>query len=214
GHHCCCAPAPIGARRCRATSRYPISRAICSCAGWICSARPPTSSTNLPSSSRPTSSPTAWRAACGTDTSSATIPTRPPWSSTMPELKQIQEPGAAPRAKPSMSAFLGLGFRPIYMAGAAWALISIALWIFAPQWLGAPLSGVYWHAHEMLWGFIITIAVGFLLTASATWTGVNPLHGWPLGVLCVLWVIARLGFLFGGLDGFRIACVAEAAFFL
>lgn len=132
----------------------------------------------------------------------------------MPELMKIQEPGAAPRAKPSMSAFLGLGFRPIYMAGASWALISIALWIFAPQWLGAPLSGVFWHAHEMLWGFIITIAVGFLLTASATWTGINPLHGWPLGVLCLLWVAARLGFLFGGMQGFMIACVAEGLFFL
>lgn len=132
----------------------------------------------------------------------------------MSELMQIQEPDAAPRARPSMSAFLALGFRPIYMAGASWALISIALWIFAPQWLGAPLSGVFWHAHEMLWGFIITIAVGFLLTSSATWTGINPLHGWPLGVLCLLWMAARLGFLFGGMDGFRIACVAEAAFFL
>ncbi|MDN5842895.1 MAG: NnrS family protein [Alcaligenaceae bacterium] len=132
----------------------------------------------------------------------------------MPELIQIQEPDAPPRAQPSISAFLGLGFRPIYMAGASWALISIALWIFAPQWLDGPLSGVFWHAHEMLWGFILTIAVGFLLTSSATWTGINPLHGWPLGVLCLLWMVARLGFLFGGIDGFRIACVAEAAFFV
>src|SRR3546814_10957688 len=95
----------------------------------------------------------------------------------MPELMQIQEPGAAPQARPSMNALLGLGFRPIYMVGASWALISIALWIFAPQWLDGPLFGVFWHAHEMLWGFLITIAVGFLLTSSATWQGINPFHG-------------------------------------
>ena len=116
--------------------------------------------------------------------------------------------------RPSLAAFLGLGFRPLYLAGAAWALISIALWIFVPQVLDGPLSLVYWHAHEMLWGFIITIAVGFLLTASATWTGFNPLSGRPLGLLCLLWLIARIGFLAGGMPGFRMAASAELLFFL
>lgn len=96
----------------------------------------------------------------------------------MSRLLNIEEPAAAAQ-RPSMTAFLALGFRPLYIAGAAWALISIALWIFAPQTLDGPLPHVYWHAHEMLWGFIITIAVGFLLTASATWTGFNPLAGRP-----------------------------------
>jgi len=131
----------------------------------------------------------------------------------MSRLLNIEEPAAAAQ-RPSMTAFLALGFRPLYMAGAAWALISIALWIFVPQVLDGPLPHVYWHAHEMLWGFIITIAVGFLLTASATWTGFNPLSGRPLGLLCLLWVIARVGFLAGGLPGFWIATAAEVLFFL
>lgn len=132
----------------------------------------------------------------------------------MSKLMHIEEAPAAPARSPSMHAFLALGFRPLYIAGAAWALISIALWIFAPQLIGAPLSGVFWHAHEMLWGFIITIAVGFLLTASATWTGFNPLHGRPLAATCVLWIVARAGYLFGGMTGFTIACIAESLFFL
>lgn len=131
----------------------------------------------------------------------------------MSRLLSIEEPAAAP-ARPSMTAFLALGFRPLYLAGAAWALISIALWIFVPQALNGPLPLVYWHAHEMLWGFIITIAVGFLLTASATWTGFNPLSGRPLGLLCLLWLVARVGFLTGGLTGFWIATAAEVLFFL
>jgi len=102
----------------------------------------------------------------------------------------------------------------LYFMGAGWALVSIALWIYAPQVLDGPLAGVYWHAHEMLWGFIITIAVGFLLTASATWTGFNPLHGRPLGWLCLFWVIARIGFLLGGDVGFWFASLAEMLFFL
>jgi len=130
----------------------------------------------------------------------------------MSRLLNIDEPAPAV-LRPSMTAFLALGFRPLYLAGAAWALISIALWIFAPQLLDGPLSLVYWHAHEMLWGFIITIAVGFLLTASATWTGFNPLSGRPLGLLCLLWLIARIGFLTGGLAGFWIATAAELLFF-
>ncbi|HEX7387579.1 MAG TPA: NnrS family protein [Castellaniella sp.] len=132
----------------------------------------------------------------------------------MSRLISIEEHPAPGPVQPSMAAFLTLGFRPLYFAGTAWALISIALWIFAPQVLTGPLSMVYWHAHEMLWGFIITIAVGFLLTASATWTGFNPLHGWPLGVLVLLWLVARIGFLFGGLTGFWVATVAECLFFL
>ena len=131
----------------------------------------------------------------------------------MADLLQIEERNPAPTHRPDMKACLSLGFRPLYIAGAGWALISIALWIFAPQLLGQPLAAVAWHAHEMLWGFIATIAVAFLLTASATWTGFNPLKGTPLGLVCLLWVIARAGYLFGGTTGFWIAGIAESAFF-
>ncbi|WP_322996317.1 NnrS family protein [Castellaniella sp.] len=132
----------------------------------------------------------------------------------MSRLLNVEEPAAAAPAGPSMAAFLALGFRPLYIAGASWAVISMALWIFSPQLLGEPLTLVAWHAHEMLWGFIITIAIGFLLTASATWTGFNPLHGKPLALLCILWCIARIGFLVGGITGFWIATAAELLFFL
>lgn len=127
---------------------------------------------------------------------------------------QIEEPLRAPTSAPNLQVFFSLGFRPLYIAGSAWALISIALWIFAPQLLRQPMLGVIWHAHEMLWGFIATIAVAFLLTASATWTGFNPLKGWPLGLVCLLWLIARIGYLMGGDMAFRVACLSETAFFL
>jgi uncharacterized protein involved in response to NO len=115
---------------------------------------------------------------------------------------------------PDMTAFLSLGFRPLYIAGCGWALIAIVLWIFLPNWLQPPLNGVAWHAHEMLWGFIATIAVGFLLTASATWTGHNPLKSKGLALLCGLWLLARIGFLAGGQAAFTLALLAETAFFL
>ncbi|MCC2594822.1 NnrS family protein [Pusillimonas sp. MFBS29] len=131
----------------------------------------------------------------------------------MAEVLQPTSPSQASPSRPNMQAFLSLGFRPLYIAGGSWALISIAIWIFAPQWLNPPLVGMAWHAHEMLWGFIATIAVAFLLTASATWTGFNPLKGTPLGLVCLLWVVARIGFLIGGDVATHVACASELAFF-
>lgn len=114
---------------------------------------------------------------------------------------------------PQWAAFLSLGFRPLYIAGCSWAIISIALWIYAPQWLTGALSGVLWHAHEMLWGFVATIAVGFLLTASANWTGMNPLHGRALGGLTLLWIMARVSFFVPGATALSIAALCELLFF-
>ena len=86
-----------------------------------------------------------------------------------------------------------MGFRPLYLAGSAWALISVLLWVHAPSLLRGELNGLAWHAHEMLWGFVATIAVGFLLTAGANWTGRNPLRGNALAALCLVWLArARL----------------------
>lgn len=130
----------------------------------------------------------------------------------MAEVLHIREQVQS-AARPDLHAFLSLGFRPLYIAGCGWALISIAIWIFAPQWLNAPLSGLAWHAHEMLWAFIGTIAVAFLLTAAATWTGFNPLKGGPLALICLLWLVARVGFLIGGDTATHVACASELAFF-
>ena len=100
------------------------------------------------------------------------------------------------------------------MAGAAWALIAIGIWVYAPLALTGPLRGIAWHAHEMLWGFIATIAVAFLMTAGANWTGINPLKGRVLAIACVLWLVARAGFLVGADTMFWVAMAAELLFFL
>ncbi len=127
----------------------------------------------------------------------------------------IYEPSAHRNApRPSVAAFLEFGFRPLYLAGTAWAAIAVAIWVFAPQWLPGPLPGLAWHAHEMLWGFLATIAVGFLLTAGANWTGANPLSGVPLALVALCWLVARAGFLVDDARAFVVASVAEVAFFL
>ncbi len=111
-------------------------------------------------------------------------------------------------------ALLSDPFRPLYLAGTAWAAVVAAVWVFAPHLLRARLTGVAWHAHEMLWGFVATIAVGFLLTAGASWTGIRPLGQRALGTLCLLWLTARVGFLASGPVGFWVATLAEVSLFI
>ena len=131
----------------------------------------------------------------------------------MSTLIPIREPGATAAAGPSWRAFLELGFRPLYLAGASWALVSVLIWIFVPHWAGGELAGLPWHAHEMLWGFVATIAIGFLLTAGANWTGITPLAGPPLGALLALWAAARVGYLLPQPSALWVAAAAEFLFF-
>lgn len=129
-------------------------------------------------------------------------------------LLQPKEPTPKTPAPPSLKAFLELAFRPLYLAGVGWALVAVALWIYAPALLTGPLGGIAWHAHEMLWGFIATIALAFLMTAGASWTGVTPMTGRLLAVACALWAVARIGFLLPVEAAFWVAMASELAFFL
>lgn len=131
----------------------------------------------------------------------------------MAELHQINEPPRPPGA-PSFSALFSLGFRPLYIGGMAWGLVAIFIWVFVPDLISPQLGPLAWHAHEMLWGFIATIAVGFLLTAAATWTGTNPVQGRALAALCGLWLVARLAYLAPGTAMLILAVLAESLFLL
>ena len=90
---------------------------------------------------------------------------------------------------------LSYGFRPFFLAAAAWAMVDMILWMSLFEHGGNlpsrfdPLS---WHIHEMLFGFIMAAIAGFLLTAVANWTGRPPIRGWLLGLLVTAWVVGRL----------------------
>ncbi|MGB3820540.1 NnrS family protein, partial [Achromobacter pulmonis] len=132
----------------------------------------------------------------------------------MSTLLTLEEPAADGAARPNWRAFTEMGFRPLYLAGCSWALLSVLLWVFAPARLTGVLNAMPWHAHEMLWGFVATIAVGFLMTAGANWTGRNPLRGGPLAALCVAWLVARGAYLVPGMTAFAIAAAADLLFFV
>ncbi|WBY01092.1 NnrS family protein [Ramlibacter tataouinensis] len=101
----------------------------------------------------------------------------------------------SPPAAPAGLPLLRLGFRPFYIGAAAFAAISLPLWI--GLWLGhvaLPMAvpPMLWHAHEMLFGFAMAVIVGFLLTAGKAWTGLDTPRGAALGALAGLWLAARL----------------------
>lgn len=118
-------------------------------------------------------------------------------------MQQSQMIPNLPKSKPGFSweAFLSLGFRPFYIAGAAYAAISVPLWvasIFGLVEINGPLEGVLWHSHELIFGFAVVILVGFLFTAVQNWTGRKTPNGLALGGLLALWLAARVLLFVGG----------------
>lgn len=94
-----------------------------------------------------------------------------------------------------------LAFRPFFLAGSLFALLAIPLWVavWTGLWPGFQPTGGWlsWHRHEMLFGFAMAIVAGFLLTAGQTWTGQPGISGNKLMALAAVWLLARLGWLFG-----------------
>jgi len=104
-------------------------------------------------------------------------------------------------AAPSASAcpLLEKGFRPFFLAGAAFAVIAVPLWLVALKGglqPGGAFGALQWHAHEMLFGFSTAIVAGFLLTAISNWCGRETVTGWPLGLLAGLWLLGRAAVFF------------------
>lgn len=89
----------------------------------------------------------------------------------------------------------GRAFRPFFLGLAIYGALGVPWWTLA--WLGrlpAPswLVPMWWHGHEMIFGFAAAAIAGFLLTASPVWTGGPALTGAPLTALVALWVGGRI----------------------
>ncbi|KAB1179138.1 NnrS family protein [Photobacterium damselae subsp. damselae] len=95
-----------------------------------------------------------------------------------------------------------LAFRPFFLSAALFSAVAMVVW--AMFWSGSShVTGlmygqpIWWHAHEMMIGFTGAIIIGFLLTAVQTWTGVPGIRSTKLAIVFTLWLIARIGLLFG-----------------
>jgi len=119
-----------------------------------------------------------------------------------------------PEKKPHFSMFV-LGFRPFFLASGIFAVVSMVVWmlmyVFGVQTSLGHLPGLYWHAHEMLYGFTMAVVTGFLLTAVKNWTGIQTLQNKPLLILFLMWLGARLCMLFG-VEFFLPAAILDISF--
>lgn len=109
------------------------------------------------------------------------------------------------------------GFRPFFLAAAAWAAMALALWMamfFGGFSLPSRFDPVSWHIHEMLFGFVMAAVAGFLLTAIPNWTGRLPVKGTPLILLATLWLIGRIACLTSAWMPLWTAIAADLSFTL
>jgi uncharacterized protein involved in response to NO len=122
----------------------------------------------------------------------------------------IEEP-AAPSA-PRGCALFNLGFRPFYLLAALFGAAAVVAWVASIEGRIAPPgvhAGVAWHAHEMVFGFVLAVISGFVLTAGRVWTGLRTPEGLPLALIVLHWIGARIAMLSGPAP---LAAIVDGAF--
>ncbi|HTN33397.1 MAG TPA: NnrS family protein [Marinobacter sp.] len=101
---------------------------------------------------------------------------------------------------PSLSQLFAYPFRIFFLSMAVLAVLAIPLWILQVSGaINMPLAmpGLFWHQHEMLFGFLTAAIAGFLLTAVCVWTNTERTHGTLLVLLWGVWLAGRLLLAFG-----------------
>ncbi len=90
-----------------------------------------------------------------------------------------------------------LAFRPFYLLSAAFGALAVPLWLarYSAVMTSLPRVGLDWHMHEMVFGFILAVLVGFLFTAGRNWTGLWTPRKGELAAFCALWLAGRLAML-------------------
>jgi len=118
-------------------------------------------------------------------------------------------------ARPIVAAVFSAGFRPFFLLASSWAAIAVPVWLAAyahGYGLRGPLPALFWHGHEMVFGFGMAAVAGFLLTAIPNWTGRLPLRGAPLATLALLWLAGRVAILASAAIGPLAAALVDLAF--
>jgi uncharacterized protein involved in response to NO len=111
-------------------------------------------------------------------------------------------------------ALFDYGFRPFFLLCGCYALVIIPIWLFRFAHAATPfgaLPAMYWHSHEMLYGFVMAAVAGFLLTAVPSWTGTRGFAGRPLFLVVCLWILGRVAMCSVGAVPFLLTATVELA---
>jgi uncharacterized protein involved in response to NO len=113
-------------------------------------------------------------------------------------------------------AILQYGFRPFFSLAGLSGLLLIGYWgmtyLNITHARPMPVPTLYWHAHEMLFGYAMAVIAGFLLTAVTNWTGIMTWKNRPLAIIALAWLGARLALLLPDENAIYIAAVMDNIF--
>jgi uncharacterized protein involved in response to NO len=110
---------------------------------------------------------------------------------------------------------LAKGFRPFFLLAGVFAALFIPLWLFRLRGVAqAPtyLDPTTLHAHEMVFGFVVAVLAGFLLTAVGNWTQRETAVGMPLLALAGTWLAGRAAMFFSDALPRGLTAAVELAF--
>jgi uncharacterized protein involved in response to NO len=110
-----------------------------------------------------------------------------------------------------VTVLLARGFRPFFLLGGLYGCCLLLYWLAILAGLLAAPARVgpnWWHAHEMVFGFVTAAIAGFLLTSVPVWSGTRPVVGWRLAALVGIWLAGRVAIALAGiLPAFWVALV-------
>lgn len=112
-------------------------------------------------------------------------------------------------------AILSYGFRPFFLLAALWASFAMLIWILMLAGvvnLPTRFDPVSWHSHEFLFGYLMAVIAGFLLTAVPNWTGRLPVTGWRLGGLVLVWLAGRIVIAFSSFMSEAFVVIVDLSF--
>jgi uncharacterized protein involved in response to NO len=135
-------------------------------------------------------------------------------ASTVRDMTNLAQSIPAKDSLASRFALFDYGFRPFFLLAGLYALAIVPVWLYFYVHHGAlfgALPAMYWHSHEMLYGFVAAAIAGFLLTAVPSWTGARGFGGAPLISLVTLWIAGRVAMATIGDVPFWVAAIAELA---
>ena len=110
-------------------------------------------------------------------------------------------PTSAERTGASVGQLFAYPFRIFFLSMTVLTVIGVPLWVLEVSGvLNLPLAmpALFWHQHEMLFGFLSAAIAGFLLTAVCVWTQTERTHGLPLMLLWGVWLAGRVLLALGG----------------
>ena len=110
-------------------------------------------------------------------------------------------PTSAEHTGASVGQLFAYPFRIFFLSMTVLTVIGVPLWVLEVSGvLNLPLAmpALFWHQHEMLFGFLSAAIAGFLLTAVCVWTQTERTHGLRLMLLWGVWLAGRVLLAFGG----------------